>query len=115
VPGEVIEHDAHAIGHAALLLADRGVLLAGDMLSDVLIPILDPHRPGQMDAYEAALDRPDEAAKHVNVMVPGRRAIESGLARQTAPIELGAGPGGSAVERLTSRALSRDVQIVVRI
>ena len=38
VPGEVIEHQAHAAGHAAVLLADRGVLLAGDMLSDVLVP-----------------------------------------------------------------------------
>ncbi|MEO6090703.1 MAG: MBL fold metallo-hydrolase, partial [Umezawaea sp.] len=38
VPGEIVEHEAHAIGHAAVLLADRGVLLAGDMLSDVLIP-----------------------------------------------------------------------------
>jgi len=35
VPGEVVEHQAHA----AVLLADRGVLLAGDMLSDVLIPL----------------------------------------------------------------------------
>src|SRR5215203_5621358 len=40
LPGEVIEHEAHAVGHAALLLADRGVLLAGDMLSDILIPLL---------------------------------------------------------------------------
>jgi len=32
VPGEIIEHQAHAIGHAAVLLADCGVLLAGDML-----------------------------------------------------------------------------------
>src|SRR6202012_4387074 len=29
VPGEIIEHQAHAVGHAAVLLADRGVLLAG--------------------------------------------------------------------------------------
>src|SRR3954447_10232770 len=55
VPGELVEHEAHAIGHAAVLLADRGVLLAGDMLSDVLIPLLDPRRPGQLGAYEAAL------------------------------------------------------------
>src|SRR3954453_18536588 len=41
VTGQVVPHDAHAIGHAALLLADRGVLVAGDMLSDVLIPMLD--------------------------------------------------------------------------
>src|SRR4029079_12629823 len=57
VPGAIIEHDAHAVGHAAVLLADRGVLLAGDMLSDVLIPLLDARRPGQVTAYEAALDR----------------------------------------------------------
>ena len=42
VPGEIVEHQAHAVGHAAVLLADRGVLLAGDMLSDLLIPLLDP-------------------------------------------------------------------------
>jgi hypothetical protein len=45
VPGTIVEHLAHAIGHAAVLLADRGVLLAGDMLSDVLMPLLDPRRP----------------------------------------------------------------------
>jgi glyoxylase-like metal-dependent hydrolase (beta-lactamase superfamily II) len=54
VPGEIAEHQAHAIGHAAVLLADRGVLLAGDMLSDVLIPLLDPRRPDQVGAYQAA-------------------------------------------------------------
>ena len=57
VPGEVVEHEAHAIGHAAVLLADRGVLLAGDMLSDVLIPLLDPRRPDQVGTYQTALDR----------------------------------------------------------
>ncbi len=29
-PGEIIEHQAHGIGHAAILVADRGVLLAGE-------------------------------------------------------------------------------------
>jgi hypothetical protein len=36
----IIEHQAHAAGHAALLIEERGVLVAGDMLSDVLIPLL---------------------------------------------------------------------------
>jgi glyoxylase-like metal-dependent hydrolase (beta-lactamase superfamily II) len=37
----IIEHQAHAPGHAVLLIKERGVLVAGDMLSDVLIPMLD--------------------------------------------------------------------------
>ncbi|MHB8234385.1 MAG: MBL fold metallo-hydrolase [Solirubrobacteraceae bacterium] len=78
VPGEIIEHQAHAVGHAAVLLADRGVLLAGDMLSDVLIPLLDARRPGQVDAYETALDRLAEAASHVDVVVPGHGAVAEG-------------------------------------
>ena len=78
VPGEIVEHQAHAIGHAAVLLADRGVLLAGDMLSDVLIPLLDPRRPDQVGAYETALDRLGEAARHVDVLVPGHGAVAEG-------------------------------------
>ncbi|WP_410672898.1 MBL fold metallo-hydrolase [Amycolatopsis sp. cmx-4-68] len=78
VPGELVEHEAHAVGHAAVLLADRGVLLAGDMLSDILIPMLDPRRPGQVDAYGAALDRLGEAAEHVDVVVPGHGAVAEG-------------------------------------
>lgn len=75
VPGEIIEHDGHAVGHAAVLLADHGVLLVGDMLSDVLIPMLDVGRPGQLDAYEAALDRLEEAVRRVDVVVPGHGAV----------------------------------------
>ena len=78
VPGTIVEHEAHAIGHAALLLADRGVLLAGDMLSDVLIPMLDPRRPDQVTAYASALDRLGEAAEHVEVVVPGHGAVAEG-------------------------------------
>ena len=78
VPGELVEHQAHAIGHAAVLLADRGVLLAGDMLSDVLIPLLDPRRPDQVGAYETALDLLGEAAGHVDVLVPGHGAVAEG-------------------------------------
>src|SRR5205085_10670914 len=60
VPGEIIEHQAHAVGHAAVLLADRGVLLAGDMLSDILIPLFDFRQDDQVCAYETALDRLNE-------------------------------------------------------
>jgi glyoxylase-like metal-dependent hydrolase (beta-lactamase superfamily II) len=78
VPGEIIEHDAHAVGHAAVLLTDRRVLLAGDMLSDVLIPLLDPHQTDQVGAYETALDRLGEAARHVDVVVPGHGTVAEG-------------------------------------
>jgi glyoxylase-like metal-dependent hydrolase (beta-lactamase superfamily II) len=78
VPGEIIEHHAHAVGHAAILLADRRVLLAGDMLSDVLIPIFDPSQTDQVSAYEAALDRLTEATTHVDVVVPGHGAVAEG-------------------------------------
>jgi glyoxylase-like metal-dependent hydrolase (beta-lactamase superfamily II) len=75
VPGRIVAHEAHAVGHAALLLADRGVLLAGDMLSDVLIPMLDPRRPGQLGAYAAALDLLEQAAREVDVVVPGHGSV----------------------------------------
>jgi glyoxylase-like metal-dependent hydrolase (beta-lactamase superfamily II) len=78
VPGEIIEHQAHAVGHAAILLTDRGVLLAGDMLSDILIPLFDPRQDGQLGAYETALDRLDEAASDVDVVVPGHGAVAEG-------------------------------------
>jgi glyoxylase-like metal-dependent hydrolase (beta-lactamase superfamily II) len=78
VPGEIVAHEAHAIGHAALLLPDRGVLLAGDMLSDVLIPMLDPRRPGQVAAYAAALDLLGNAAGQVDVLVPGHGSVATG-------------------------------------
>ena len=37
----IIEHQAHASGHAALLIEASRVLVAGDMLSDVLKPMLE--------------------------------------------------------------------------
>jgi len=78
VPGEIIEHQAHAVGHAAILLADRRVLLAGDMLSDVLIPLLDSRQTDQVGAYESALDRLGAVADQVDVVVPGHGAVAEG-------------------------------------
>ncbi|MEU8791383.1 MBL fold metallo-hydrolase [Streptomyces sp. NPDC048643] len=78
LPGEIIDHRAHAVGHAAVLLADRGVLVAGDMLSDVLIPLFDSRQEDQVRAYEAALDQLTEAAGHVDVVIPGHGAVAVG-------------------------------------
>src|SRR5262249_42588624 len=78
VPGEIVEHQAHAIGHAAVLLADRGVLLAGDMLSDVLIPLFDPRGPDQAGACGTALAGLGGAARPVDVLAPGPGAVAEG-------------------------------------
>jgi len=96
VPGEIIEHHAHAVGHAAVLLADRGVLLVGDMLSDVLIPLFDSRQDDQVGAYEAALDRLDDAAGHVDVVVPGHGA-RAGPAVVRTYVEAKCGEGSLAL------------------
>ena len=48
------------------------------VLSGVLIPLLDRRRPDQVGAYERALDRLGEAARHVDVLVPGHDAVAEG-------------------------------------
>lgn len=69
----VVEHPAHSPGHAALLVEGPGVLAAGDMLSDVFVPMLDNHR-GDNDPvaeYLAGLEMLAELADQVAVLVPG--------------------------------------------
>jgi glyoxylase-like metal-dependent hydrolase (beta-lactamase superfamily II) len=68
----IIEHQAHAPGHAALLIEERGVLVAGDMLSDVLIPMLDLNDTADpIEDYLAALGLLEGVADDVDVLVPG--------------------------------------------
>lgn len=73
----IIEHGAHAPGHAALLIEERGVLVAGDMLSDVLIPMLDLHSTGgdPVGDYLAALELLEGAAGGAGVVVPGHGSV----------------------------------------
>src|SRR5215813_3148834 len=72
----IIEHQAHASGHAALLIEERGVLVAGDMLSDVLIPMLDLNDSADpVEDYLAALRLLEGAAADVDVLVPGHGSI----------------------------------------
>jgi glyoxylase-like metal-dependent hydrolase (beta-lactamase superfamily II) len=78
LPGTLVEHSAHAVGHAAIVLADRGVLIAGDLLSDILIPILDSRQSDQVGAFETALDRLGEVADRVEVAIPGHGAVARG-------------------------------------
>jgi glyoxylase-like metal-dependent hydrolase (beta-lactamase superfamily II) len=68
----IVEHQAHAPGHAALLIEERGVLVAGDMLSDVLIPMLDLNDTADpIEDYLAALRLLEGVAGDVDVLVPG--------------------------------------------
>ena len=72
----IIEHQAHAPGHAALLIEERGVLLAGDMLSDVLIPMLDLNDTADpIEDYLAALRLLEGVADDVDVLIPGHGSI----------------------------------------
>jgi glyoxylase-like metal-dependent hydrolase (beta-lactamase superfamily II) len=72
----IIEHQAHAPGHAALLIEERGVLVAGDMLSDVLIPMLDLNDTADpVEDYLAALRLLEGVAGGIDVLVPGHGSI----------------------------------------
>jgi glyoxylase-like metal-dependent hydrolase (beta-lactamase superfamily II) len=75
-PGvRIIEHQAHAPGHAALLIEERGVLVAGDMLSDVLIPMLNLIAPDPIEDYLAALQLLEGVADDIEVLIPGHGSI----------------------------------------
>ncbi|MFF2365176.1 MBL fold metallo-hydrolase [Streptomyces sp. NPDC058122] len=75
----IIEHDAHAPGHAALLIVEAGVLVAGDMLSDVLIPMLDLNGTADpIESYLAALRLFEDVADDVEVVIPGHGSVGRG-------------------------------------
>jgi glyoxylase-like metal-dependent hydrolase (beta-lactamase superfamily II) len=57
------------------LIAEHRVLVAGDMLSDVLIPMLDLNATDPIQDYLAALRLLDGVADDVDVVVPGHGSI----------------------------------------
>jgi len=67
---QVIAHNGHAPGHAAVFLPDAGVLMAGDMLSDIEIPLLDIDASDPLGDYRAGL-RLLAAVPGVRLLVPG--------------------------------------------
>ena len=66
----VIEHDAHSQGHGAVFLPQAGVLVAGDMLSDVEIPLVDSGGDDPFGQYRAGLARL-ASLPGVRLVVPG--------------------------------------------
>ncbi len=71
----IIEHQAHAPGNAALLIEERGVLVAGDMLSDILIPMLDLSAADPIGDYLTALRLLEGVAGDVDVLIPGHGSV----------------------------------------
>ena len=73
----IIEHPAHAPGHAALFIEERGVLVAGDMLSDVLIPMLDDLNSTNdpIEDYLVGLRLLEGVADDVDVLIPGHGSV----------------------------------------
>jgi glyoxylase-like metal-dependent hydrolase (beta-lactamase superfamily II) len=69
----VVEHPAHSPGHAALLVEEHRVLAAGDMLSDVFVPMLDEFTDSNdpIKEYLVGLRRLEAVADDVDVLVPG--------------------------------------------
>ena len=75
----LVEHEAHAPGHAAVVIPSARVLIAADMLSDVEIPLLEPGLPDQVTAYLTALERLDAAlTPEISTLVPGHGSLARG-------------------------------------
>lgn len=73
----VLRHDAHCPGHTALIAVDAGVLVAGDLLSDVEVPLLDTDGPDPVARHAAALDRIQAGARRygADLVVPGHGTV----------------------------------------
>ena len=72
----ILEHRGHAPGHAALLIEESRVLVAGDTLSDVLVPMLDLHGAADpVGDYLAGLELLGGVADLVDHVVPGHGSV----------------------------------------
>ncbi len=70
---QVVTHQGHAPGHSAVFLPDSGTLVAGDMCSDVEIPLLDLDQADPVGDYLTGLNR--LAALPVVRVIPGHGAV----------------------------------------
>ena len=76
---ETVIHNAHALGHCALYFREHGVLVAGDMLSDIEVPGLDWDQDEQLNEYGDALSRL-AALDGVRFVIPGHGRVGDGAA-----------------------------------
>ena len=109
----ILDHQGHAAGHAALFIKERGVLVAGDLLSDVLIPFLDLEAANPIEDYLAALQLLEGVAEDVKVFIPGHGSVgdadqlRTRIEQDRAYVQALRGGGGSDDPRL-SAPLNKD-------
>jgi glyoxylase-like metal-dependent hydrolase (beta-lactamase superfamily II) len=77
----ILEHQGHAPGHAGLLIEERGVLVAGDMLSDTLMPFLNLEAADPIADYLTGLRLFESVADDVSVVIPGHGSVGVGQLR----------------------------------
>lgn len=66
----VHEHDAHAMHHLALEIPDWGLLVAGDMMSDLELPMPDVDDV-DLVRYRTGLDSLQDVVRRTRLLVPG--------------------------------------------
>jgi glyoxylase-like metal-dependent hydrolase (beta-lactamase superfamily II) len=71
---QLFVHDGHAPGHGAVFLPGSGVLVAGDMCSDIEIPLLDTLATDPLGDYRTGMERLG-AVRGVRQVVPGHGHI----------------------------------------
>ncbi|HEY5878769.1 MAG TPA: MBL fold metallo-hydrolase [Nakamurella sp.] len=71
----LLTHDAHSPGHTALWLPARRALIAGDMLSDVELPLLEESTSA---AYAAGLELLRPFVAQASVLIPGHGGVALG-------------------------------------
>jgi glyoxylase-like metal-dependent hydrolase (beta-lactamase superfamily II) len=69
----LLTHNGHALGHTGVWLVERGVFIAGDMLSDIELPL--PFDPDDLPAYLDALDVLAPAVLTCELLVPGHGQV----------------------------------------
>ncbi|MBB5641132.1 MBL fold metallo-hydrolase [Cryobacterium roopkundense] len=70
---ELISHNGHAPGHTALWLPRQRVLIAGDILSDVELPL--PFYPDDLPSYLDALDQLSPFIDKAKLVIPGHGTV----------------------------------------
>ena len=96
-------HDAHAPHHLALELPDLGVLIAGDMLSDVELPMPDD-ADADLVLYHLGLAALEAVVRRSRVLIPGHGGVsERPVERWTADQRY--------LDDLAARGASEDARI----